>query len=158
MISISRKILLFSLVVSFVGIFIISRAQSDNPSSATNYEGVVMEVMDEVRNENGGYYQKLKVHVLTGEYEEETFLIENGMGDSPSTQSYGVGDKIVLSGYVSEDGNAIFFIDDFVRRSTLLYLFLIFIILAVVVGGKRGVASFIGMVITFFMIFMLVLP
>ena len=154
-----KKILKIATISVFFGIYLtkcgISFALEENPNSAKSYEGIVREVLEETRNESGGYYQKLKVEVLTGDIKGQEFEVELGLGNSPVTQNFKKGDRVVLVGYTDSEGLTTFFIDDFVRRGPMLLLFLIFIILTLVIAGKKGLSSFLGMFITFYNGFLL---
>lgn len=154
----SHKLLLVTIFILIAGFYNEVFAQSDNTLGTLNYEGVVEEVLENCRNENGGYYQKLRVRITRGDLTGNDYIVENGLGDTPVTQEYKKGDRVVLTGYSSEDGETVLFLDDYVRRSNLLSLFLIFVVMAVFIGGTRGFTSLLGMVVTFFLIFWMVLP
>jgi uncharacterized membrane protein len=145
----------FILLFSFGGV---SYSQEDVNVNALSYEAVVKEVLEEKENDSGGYYQKLIVEVLSGDLVGEQVEIEHGLGNSPVTQRFTKGDRVVLAGYQEGSGNLALFIDDYVRRGPMLFLFFIFLVLALLVAGKRGFTSFVGMVITFLMIYWFVLP
>lgn len=63
-----------------------------------------------------------------------------------------------MTGFRDESGEVKLFVNDYIRRGSLISLFVIFIIVSVVVAGKRGITSFLGMLITFVLIFSFVLP
>lgn len=157
-----KKSLILSLILfiflsefCFVGdVFAQGNEDGEFPSS----EGIVRDIIEEKENDSGGYYQKLLVEPLSGKLRGQQVEIDHGVGDSPVTQRFAPGDRVVLVGYEDESGEITLFIDDFVRRDSIYILFFIFLVLSVVVAGKRGFSSFIGMVITFFMIYRMVLP
>ena len=157
-ISCFKTLLLSIFVILIFTVPSVAFAQTEAMPENKHYEGVIEEVLESTKNENGGFYQKLKIKIINENIKGEQFIIESGLGDAPVTQEYKEGDNVVLAGYLGNDGQAFFFIDDYVRRGPLIYLFLIFIAMAVFVGGKRGFTSFLGMIITFLMIFWLVLP
>jgi uncharacterized membrane protein len=103
------------------------------------YEGIVNKVI-----EQNGNYQKLEV-----KNENDIYLIENGVFESSNNIQYKVGDKVVVT-----DG----IISDFVRRPFLFILFSVFIIVSVVIAGKWGITSFLGMGYSFYVIFVFILP
>ncbi len=153
----------FSLIIFFVVLFgnfalVFANNVGEEDIPYKNYEAEILKVIDERENENSGYYQKLQIKILNGDLKNQIFEVENGLGESPVTQKFNVKDKVVLVRYDDGSGSVGFFIDDYVRRSSMIFLFFIFIILAIVIAGKKGFTSFLGMIITFLMIFWLVLP
>ncbi len=146
------KVIPLFLLVTFICMPVLAQEFSESPVQ-NSYEGKVIRVIEEYENPNGGYYQKLEIQLI-----DRTVQVEHGIADSPSTQKFSKNDLVVLAGYTDTDGNEYFFIDDYVRRSNLLSLFIIFLALSILVAGKRGITSLIGMFLTFFFIFWLVLP
>lgn len=132
--------------------------EADNPNLHKTYEGVVKKVIEETKNNAGGYYQKLEVEITNNDLVGKTLTVENGSLDTPVTQKYSKGDGLVLTGFRDDSGETHLYVSDYVRRGHILSLFIIFIIVSVLIAGKRGITSFVGMLITFFVIFSLVLP
>lgn len=128
------------------------------PPIQKTYEGVVKNILEESKNNSGGYYQKLEVLISNNDLKDKTLTVENGSEDTPISQRFKKGDSLVLTGFQYEDGETHLYVSDYVRRGQLLSLFLIFMSISVIVGGKRGIASFIGMMVTFLIIFSFVLP
>ncbi len=148
-----------SLLIGAFGAFRISLAQENTSINVqTTYEGRVRSVIEEHLNTHGGYYQKLEIEILNNELQGKIFTVENGLGDTPTTQNYSKNDVLVLTGSQGEGGETHLYISDYVRRGSLLSLFLIFLVISVIVAGKRGFTSLIGMAITFWALFSLVLP
>lgn len=103
------------------------------------YEGKVTKIIEE-----NGNYQKLEITS-----QSETFEIENGLYESSQNIKYKVNDNVVVT-----DG----MITDYVRRPMLYLLLSIFIIATIVVAGKWGVTSIVGMAYSFYVIFVFILP
>lgn len=101
--------------------------------------GVVKNIIEE-----NGDYQKLEISI-----NGETQTIENNLFDSAQKIKYKKGDKVLIS-----DG----FITDFVRNDSLHLLFGIFIVLTILIAGKWGLTSLIGMFYSFYIIFVFILP
>jgi uncharacterized membrane protein len=148
---------LFFLVIFFGAGSTYAQDEVNSPSHLT-YEGEIKNVVEEVKNPNGGYYQKLEIEILDKDLRGKVLNVENGSVETPVSQKYKKGDTLVLTGFKDDSGEVRLYVNDYVRRGQLLSLFLIFLILSVVVAGKRGVTSFIGMAVTFFIIFSFVLP
>ena len=124
-------------------------------------EGKVTAILDEKTTIQAGektLYQKLRVGVTKGSLTGKEVEIE--VGDIPvvGQPKYQVDDEVVISYSKDFEGNDVFYITDFVRRLPLFWLFLIFIVLALVVGQWRGGMSLLGLVISFLIIFLFILP
>lgn len=103
-------------------------------------------------------YQKLELQLTTGPQKGKTVTIENGNLPMASVPQYAVGDNLVLNAAKDLQGNMSYTIADYVRRGALLWAFILFVIVAVAVGAKRGFMSLIGMAISFAIIFLYTLP
>lgn len=125
-------------------------------------EAVVTKVIEDsvVIEETGNKhpYQKLQMLGLTGSYKGKSFQVENGKYDQSGIVEYKTGDMVVISVNKNDRGSTNLTITDFVRRTPLYILFGIFVVLAVIIGGKRGASSLLGMGVTFAVLFLVVLP
>jgi len=126
-------------------------------------EAIVTGVLEEreITSELGGenqLYQKLELLVTKGSLKDKKIITESGGMPTVNLQRYKVGDRLVMSLSSDLEGNDVFYISDYVRRNSLLRLFLIFVVLAIVVGKWWGLASIIGMGFSFLIIFKFVLP
>lgn len=102
-------------------------------------EGTVTKVIEE-----NGSYQKLEVSSS-----DKKTIIENGVFDSAQQIKYKLNDKVVVT-----DGQ----ITDYVRRPSLYLLLGIFLLLTIFIAGKWGVTSILGMIYSFYIIFVFILP
>lgn len=124
-------------------------------------EGKVLQVEEEKEFYSEGVpqnYQRLKIIVYKGSLKDKTIEVKNGDMVSSNSQKYKVGDRLQIIRNLDAEGNEIFFISDYVRRSELFVLFAIFAILVIVVGGAWGAASLVGMAFSFLVIFQYILP
>lgn len=131
---------------------------SDTQSPSSTYEGRVIEVTNESEVEPNQFIQTLKIKINTGDLANQVIEAQNGFEEASSIYRYKVGDELVLTSYSIESGKLTFVVNDYVRRGPLVILFSLFILVSVVVAGRRGIFSFLGMAVTFVMIFWLVLP
>ncbi|MFH1896371.1 MAG: YibE/F family protein [bacterium] len=133
------------------------------PPQAETLEAVIVGVLEE-REIQSEYtkekqlYQKLELLVTKGSLKDEKITVENGSLPIVNLQKYQKGDKVVVSYSAGVEGNSFFYITDYVRRGTLLWLFIIFVVLVAVVAGWRGMASLVGMGASFLVIFKFILP
>lgn len=102
-------------------------------------------------------YQKLKLLVQSGSLKDKTIEVENGNYNVSNIQTYDVGDQLVLTKTTVNNQSQIR-ISDYSRTTPLIALTLVFILCAVIIGGKRGFRSLLGMSITFVIIFAFLIP
>jgi len=124
-------------------------------------EGTVIEIIDEKEVETGDerhLYQKLKILITKGSLKDQIVSVKSGEFMSVGIPRYEKGNKLVISFTKDLEGNDMFYITDYVRRSALLWLFIIFAVLAVVVGKIWGITSILGMGFSFLVIFKFILP
>ncbi len=153
-----KKFILLFLVV----LFLITPVSSFAQSSPEYIEAKVIGISEESTIiESDGFkhpYQKLQFLGQSGSMKDKTFTLENGYYNQSTIVRYKVGDKLVLTKTKDPSGNNQILIADYVRTTPLLLLAVIFVLVTVVIGGKRGTFSLVGMVLTFGAIFVFVLP
>ena len=103
-------------------------------------------------------YQQLKVEITRGSLKDKKITVE--VGDIPivGQQKYESGDQVLISYSHDLEGNEIFFLTEFVRRKWLGWLFLIFVLLAILIGRWRGLSSLVSLGFSFLIIFKFILP
>jgi len=126
-------------------------------------EGQVAQILEEKQVtpmgvEESQLYQKLEILITKGSLKDKKITIESGNLPISNLQKYNVGDELVITFSKDFEGNDSFFITDYVRRSALVWLFVIFVVMAVAIGRWQGVASLLGMAISFLVIFKFILP
>ncbi len=120
-------------------------------------EGEIVEILDQ-KQEFDQFYQEVLVSVKDGRFAGQKVAVETGFYDPLSQQKFQVGDKIILALSSDTEGNNIFYITDYVRRSSLTVLAAIFVFLVIIVGGFRGFSSLVGLVLSFLIVGLLILP
>lgn len=133
------------------------------PAKALTAEAEVLKIVkeQELKRENGQIIvqQDLELGILTGPFKGQ---VKNYYGisnlDVVAAQSYKVGDKVIVSYDQNEAGEYNFYIIDFVRTPILLYLTIIFILVVLVIGGKKGFFSILSLALTFFLIIKVLVP
>jgi len=133
------------------------------PTKEETLEGKITRVLEEKQIIPTGVketqlYQKLEILVTKGSLKDKKITIENGNLPMSNLPKYKVGDELVINYGKDFEGNDSFYITDYVRRSALLWLFVIFVIIAVAVGRWQGATSLLGMAISFVVIFKFILP
>jgi len=112
-----------------------------------NVVGKITRVIKESKN-----YQELEIKLP-----EKTIIIKNDKRQKTAFRPYQANDKIILKQAQTPQGVR-YFISDYVRTNSLLLLLAIFIAVVVLIGKKRGVASLLGMLASFVVIFGFILP
>ncbi len=129
------KFLVFS-IIFFLFVFLIPKVVN---AQGVSYEGSVTKIIDE-----NGDYQKIEITS-----KDKVVEIENGQYESSNNIKYKLGDNVV----VTDDQ-----ITDFVRRPSLYLLFAIFLFFTILIAGKWGIMSVLGMAYSFYIIFRFILP
>ena len=156
-----RFLVFLSFVFFFFGVVFPSLAQSTNNKVEERVEAVVGSIKDQKTLTDGGVsrkYQKIELVVISEKLKNRKITVENGKVPVINTIEYEKGDKVSVSITKDPKGQDVYFITDYVRRDSLYLLIGIFFALTVIVGGLRGITSIVGMVVSFLMIFFVVLP
>jgi len=105
-------------------------------------------------------YQIISIQVLEGPQAGESFQIDFGTRQVRSDDiRMKVGDKILVT--VSENpttGEISAYFTDFERRSSLVWLFIIFCLASVLISGWKGLRSLLGILVSLFVIIFIILP
>lgn len=137
-----------------------SSVDSNKPKSA---EAQVLRVIDEkvsVR-ENGSKttQQNLELGILTGPLKGQTEVYTGISGiDNVSSNVYKANDKVLVSYNRDETGAYVFYVTDYVRNTSLLWLVLIFITIVLIIGGIKGLMSLLSLVVSFVAIVYILVP
>lgn len=102
--------------------------------------------------------QVLRVEITKGSKKGEIVVVENEIILDQESVEYRKGHPVKVNYSKDLEGHDQYFISDFVRVSGLVWLFILFFVLAVVIGRKSGFLSILSMIISFLIIIKLVLP
>lgn len=100
---------------------------------------------------------RVEVILRSGNQQGKTISVDTTFSPNPSGQSYTVGDKVLVSFTKTDTGDHISVID-YDRKDSLLILALLFFALVVLVTRWQGVASFIGMGFSFYIVVNMIIP
>ena len=126
-------------------------------------EATIIEVLEEKNfipehSQDPQLYQRLRLSVTKGSLSDQEIEIESGNTPMVHLPEYSQGDKVIVSINKGMDGQDIYTITDFVRRDSLIWLFVIFAALTIIIGKWRGLTSLVGMGVSFAIIFSYILP
>ena len=157
-----KKKTAFLILLLVLFFFLSSRVFAQEGGEET-LEATVVEILEEKEiqpehSDEKQLYQKLELLVNKGSLKDEKIVIENGNLPVANLQKYKVGNRVIVSYSKDFEGNDSFYITDYIRRNSLFWLFAIFIVLAALIGGWRGISSLLGMGVSFFIIFSFILP
>lgn len=99
----------------------------------------------------------IKIELVEGSMKGKTFSIQQITTSQLQQQNFSKGDEVIIS-YDNSSKKEVIYIVDRVRTFPLLLLFGVFLILVVLIGRWQGLFSFLGMVLSFFIIGQFVIP
>lgn len=103
--------------------------------------------------------QNLELKVLEGNFKgQEVVFTGIGSFQTSSGQVYKEGDRVIVSYTQNIDGQDVFYVLDYDRSSSIIWLFLIFIFSILAIGKWKGLRSLIALVISFFVILKFIIP
>ena len=151
-------------VLSLMGAFLIPLISRAQESPEVNFEAEVLEVLEEVEKtrEDGSIFtqQNLRLKGLTGKWEDKEFEFY-GISEIEVTKTsiYKEGERVVV---VSSEnvitGETTFYVVDHVRRSSLLWLTIIFLVVVIAIGRWKGLRALISLALSFMVIMYFIVP
>ncbi len=102
--------------------------------------------------------QEVKLRILTGNYKDEEFTVEDNAIALPYQIHFSPGGRVIVT--VSDDGKGQpqVYITDYDRRLVLYILGGLFIVLTLFVTRKQGLMSLLGMIISLYIIARITIP
>jgi uncharacterized membrane protein len=158
------KLLKAALILFFLTLttFILpAHAADDRTPQEKKYDAVVTAIKEEkmLKEDNKNQlYQKLEVLITNGDKKGQKLTVENGAVANANTPKYQKGDEVVVTITQDPSGQGMAFISDYIRRTPIYVLFILFISLTLFISRKKGLFSLLGMAISFLVIFNFILP
>lgn len=151
----------------FAGLYIYAHSDAEESLPATAYSeyenGTVLQILsdscepDAVAEGADRGEQTLLVEVKTGRYAGQTLLTYNAVGPIYGEQAQ-VGDSVTMIISTYENGDHTATVYEY-NRSTAVYIIIgLFILVTVLVGGKTGAKSILGLVLTVIVLLALLIP
>lgn len=149
---------LFSLVV-LLGTFQPTLGFAQSSDSEETFEATITHMENTpCEDESSGCIQ-WTLSGKTGVMADKKFSVITKPSDEigTTTPKYKIGDRVIVQTQII-NGERQFFLSDIVRRTALIWLGALFVILVWLFGGWRSLRSFAGMVASLFVIFFYILP
>jgi len=153
--NIFKKIIFIFLVSLFLFPSTVYALDGDGASIEAKVTKIIEEKQIEIMGSNQ-LYQKLELELSTPD--KKIINIENGHQPLANVIKYYPNDRVLVNLSQGIDGQEEYIIVDFIRRDSLILLFIIFIVLLLVIAKWKGVMALLGMIFTFFVVFAFVLP
>src|SRR5690606_7253111 len=136
-------------------------AQQANNSTTRLIEATVVEVVDEQTvtvQDKQQLFQTLELLVTSGNEKGQAIQVESGGLSTAQQRVYESGDRVQVLAGMDPQGDVNYQISDYVRRGPLLVLALLFVGITLLVSFKRGAMSLLAMLLSFGVIFTVILP
>lgn len=160
-----KKIL--PLLTLFLFVPVLSLAQTDNTATQIPddrvFKAEIIKITEEKIIERVDGSKALQQNILLRGLEKEwkgKEIEHLGISeiDVASANTYKVGDKVMVSEVKNIDGATDYYIVDLIRSGYLFWLALIFVVVIIAVGKKKGIKSLLSLVVSFFVIIKFIVP
>lgn len=128
-----------------------------------SFEARVINILDtkKIEKDDGSILeqQNLLLRGIEGKWKDKEFKFE-GISEIEVSNAgiYKIGDQVLVSEAINQDGSKKYFVTDFVRRGYLYLLALIFCVIIIIIGKTKGIKSLLGLAISFLIIVKFILP
>lgn len=150
-----KRTIIFLVLLS---LFFTREAEAQSIVRSELLDGVVVSIENQETDGEGVQQQTIEVKITSGDLTGQMVTMTSGDYAGVHIPVYEVGDRLVIRYEVNESGVPSFQIQDYVRRTPLAWLFVIFVALSILIGGKHGVRSLLGLAVSFVVIFSFILP
>lgn len=136
--------------------------QELEPGESEILRARVMAVLEEGTVDQGGFqqpYQVLRLRFTRGALAGQEVDVEHGLlGLTNQARLLRTGDRVLVERIRAVDGQDLYFVTDYVRTSPLLWLALLFVAATLLLSGRQGARSILGMGISLAVIVGFVVP
>lgn len=137
--------------------------ESGELNESRMFKAEIVEVIAELEKtrENGSTFkqQDLRLKILNGERKgQEVFYYGISEMEVVDSNIYQKGERVFVDSYISIDGEEVFYVVDFLRSRSLIWLFLLFIFVVLLVGRFKGLKALLSLFLSFVVIVKFILP
>jgi len=121
----------------------------------------VLEIINETQDNDYGFervVQTVRLRVMSGQYEGQEFTLENGILNGRADMTLAEGETVVVERLRKPDGSTDWLIREKYRLPALLWLIILFFIAAIVLGGRTGAFSVIGLAVSILILALFIVP
>lgn len=126
------------------------------------YKAEVIEVISQTTQKNQGkesIVQKLKLKILEGKEKDKIIQLDHGKFVSiTDSQKAKTGDILILSETTNPQGGKINSVYDTYRLENVIFIVFLFAALVILVAGRKGLGSLVGMGVSLATIFFFIVP
>ena len=127
--------------------------------------GKVLEIVSEKQNQElaevfntNQIIQTVKIRILNGEYKGKTIEIENQLTSNPVYDiNLKLGQRVLLNIEKTPE-KTLFYVTDVERSPILMIVVGVFLLLLLLVGGKKGINTIVSLFVTAFLVFFILIP
>ena len=158
------RLLLTVLVIGLGGVVFsgISFAQEDGEMMLEGEVRRIVSYGKEISEEGSLAFQELEVEITGRENKGQVIVVKNYEGSvylGPlSYEEYKAGDRLRISAIRNIDGEVLYNISGKIKRDGIYNLLFLFIVVVLVVGRVWGALSVLGLLVSFLVIFKLIIP
>lgn len=149
-------------VVALVFISVKAPVYADGPAGTTYKNAVIKEIenKDSIVQQLAGFTTQKITLTYTGsdESDEKEVVIEDSRLPNALAKNLKPGDEVILAFSNDPQAGQLTYIADYKRTNQLVILAGIFLAVVIAIGRWQGFASFVGMIISFFVIIRLIIP
>ncbi len=164
MLLIKNKSLFITALILFVSLsFTLAKFSHAQNSGDEVLEAKVTEIIRQrelISNDGVKFKQQdLRLLVTKGSLKGKT-IVYHGISDIEvaNQNTYQVGDKVLVMKTTDENGQAKYYVTDYVRRGALTLLAVLFVLSVLLVAGGKGLRAVIILIATFFIIIKFIIP
>ena len=157
----SRLPLAIFILVLFILPCVTHAAQDASLSKNGSYERASIEGVGsrgEKTSTGGQQVNVFHVRFLSGPLKNQTRDITNEIESNPYGLNFGVGDTAVIFIQTDSDGTQHFYLDGFDRRSAILWLIVLFILMMILLAGWQGFKVVLSIAISLALIGLALIP
>jgi uncharacterized membrane protein len=167
--NITRLLILILLLSIFTAVIVLVNRSDSNavPSSASRFVFVPAHVLDVLYDDAEPDYvrsegrrlgkQELKIEILSGAHKGEILQLTNYLSALANVDAH-TGDRIIVRIDTNEKGNLYATMYNYDRGIVLGVFILIFMLLLVAIGGKKGAKALLGLIFTLVSIWFILMP
>ena len=127
-------------------------------TSAFTFEAQIVGITDRHSCASGdGDCMTFQLQVGDGTLAGQSITVEQRIEGDATANRYALGNNVIVQ-TETLNGEAHYFVSDVVRRPALFWLTIFFLTCVVLLGGKTALRSVVGMVVTFLILFLFMLP